>query len=42
MYALPRTAVVAAVEESGGSFLAIEEYNPSGPGWESYRYYVTK
>ncbi len=41
MHALPRDRVVAAVTESGGRMLHIEPYNPSGEGWESYRYYVT-
>jgi len=41
MHALPRERVVEAVESSGGRILDIESYNPSGVGWESYRYYVT-
>lgn len=42
MYGLPRERVVAAVEDSGARLLAVEEYNPSGEGWESFRYYATR
>jgi SAM-dependent methyltransferase len=42
MHALPRERVMAAVEECGGRFLDIQEFNPSGEGWESYRYFVTR
>jgi SAM-dependent methyltransferase len=42
MHALHRDRVVAAVTASGGHVLDIEEYNPSGVGWESFRYFVGK
>jgi hypothetical protein len=41
MHGLHRDRVVQAVEGAGGRILLIEEYNPAGEGWESYRYYVT-
>lgn len=42
MHALHRDSVIAAVTERGGRILDIEEYNPSGVGWESFRYFVGK
>jgi SAM-dependent methyltransferase len=42
MYALPRTRVISVVDRSGGRMVDVEDYNPAGEGWESYRYYVTK
>jgi SAM-dependent methyltransferase len=42
MYGLAKARVMAAVESSGGRFLDIEDYNPAGEGWTSYRYFVTR
>jgi SAM-dependent methyltransferase len=41
MHGLHRDRVVQAVESAGGRILLIEDYNPAGEGWESYRYFVT-
>lgn len=40
-YALATEQVVAAVTQAGGRILDIQEFNPVGEGWESYRYYVS-
>ncbi len=42
MHALPREQVVAAIEQSGGRILQVQEYNSAGPEWLSFRYWVTK
>jgi SAM-dependent methyltransferase len=42
MYGLPKAQVMAAVEGAGGRFLDIEDYNPAGEGWTSYRYFAVR
>jgi SAM-dependent methyltransferase len=42
MYGIPRDQVERVVEAAGGRILNVQNYDCAGPGWISFRYWVTK
>ncbi|HEX6506346.1 MAG TPA: class I SAM-dependent methyltransferase [Chloroflexota bacterium] len=42
MHAVPKERVVAIAAAGGGQVVDIEDFDVSGPEWESYRYFIRK
>lgn len=42
MHAVPKERVISLATTGGGEILDIEDFDVSGPGWESYRYFIRK
>lgn len=42
MHAVPKERVISIVTAGGGELIGIEDFDVSGPGWESYKYFIRK
>ena len=42
MHAVPKERVISIVTAAGGEVIDIEDFDVSGPGWDSYKYFIRK